>query len=905
MGTTEHDHLRRDRLFEHLRAALGLPEDASPFPWQGELLNRFVGGELPNALDIPTGLGKTAVIPIWLVARAAGAPVPRRLVYVVDRRAVVDQATREAERLRSLVETTPELKGALGLDGRKLPISTLRGQFVDNKQWLEDPSAPAIVVGTVDMIGSRLLFSGYGVSRKMRPYHAGLLGADALIVLDEAHLVPPFERLIEQIASGKDANGRALGQAEPELSALVPRFRCLSLSATGRERAASEVFGLTPADRDHPVVRERLSAVKRLMLRAEVPDKELPEALASEAWTLSKEGTAKVRILVFCTSRDHAQAVQAALQKRAPKPDAIDAELFVGGRRVFEREQAARWLQGRGFIAGSAGKPERASFVIATSAGEVGVDLDADHAVCDLVAWERMVQRLGRVNRRGRGEAKVVVVPAALKKGEDEARRAALLKLIGALPSAGDARDVSPEALTSLKADPELRALIEQASTPPLLHPPLTRELVEAWSMTSLEEHTGRPEVAPWIRGWPEAEEEPQTRLVWRTHLPVTSERKLLGKRELEAFRDAADPHLAEQLETETWRVVDWLSKRLKRLRSSEPAPEASEQGERPLAKEDVVAVLFDPRDGQDRTIGAKDLSSKEKREALRRALPGATLMLDCRVGGLRSGLLADDEDTPVPDVTEADQDAEGPPADRIVPFRVRRATQEDRLDPKEGWRIEATLPIRLSSEEEEIEWLVIESLLGQLSESEDGRSSARRAQLLDKHEEWAESEAARISRALNLPAEHLELLSTAARLHDEGKQEACWQRAFHAPGGAPYAKTTRAPNLKILNGYRHELGSLPYAEAHPRVAALSPGLRELCLHLIAAHHGYSRPLIRTTGAPLPPTALEQRAQQVALRFAALEQRWGPWGLAWWEALLRAADQEASRRNDLQGESRG
>ena len=43
-------------------------------------------------------------------------------------------------------------------------------------------------------------------------------------------------------------------------------------------------------------------------------------------------------------------------------------------------------------------------FLVATSAGEVGVDLDADHMVCDLVAWERMVQRLGRVNRRGTGQ---------------------------------------------------------------------------------------------------------------------------------------------------------------------------------------------------------------------------------------------------------------------------------------------------------------------------------------------------------------------------------------------------------------------------------------------------------------------------------------------------------------------
>ena len=58
----------------------------------------FRDGKLPPAVDIPTGLGKTAVMAIWLLARAAGARLPRRLVYVVDRRAVVDQATDFAER---------------------------------------------------------------------------------------------------------------------------------------------------------------------------------------------------------------------------------------------------------------------------------------------------------------------------------------------------------------------------------------------------------------------------------------------------------------------------------------------------------------------------------------------------------------------------------------------------------------------------------------------------------------------------------------------------------------------------------------------------------------------------------------------------------------------------------------
>ena len=166
--------------------------------WQHRLFDQFIDGKIPAALDLPTGLGKTSVMAIWVLARAlarkeALKTIPRRLVYVVDRRAVVDQATAEAEKLRAALEADAKhLKEQLRLDGT-LPISTLRGAYVDNREWLDDPAAPAIIVGTVDMIGSRLLFEGYGVSRKMRPYHAGLLGADTLVVLDEAHLVPPFE----------------------------------------------------------------------------------------------------------------------------------------------------------------------------------------------------------------------------------------------------------------------------------------------------------------------------------------------------------------------------------------------------------------------------------------------------------------------------------------------------------------------------------------------------------------------------------------------------------------------------------------------------------------------------------------------------------------------------------------
>ena len=65
-----------------------------PFPWQRPLYERFVADRkdnIPDACNLPTGLGKTLVVAIWLIALAnSPAKMPRRLVYVVNRRTVVE-----------------------------------------------------------------------------------------------------------------------------------------------------------------------------------------------------------------------------------------------------------------------------------------------------------------------------------------------------------------------------------------------------------------------------------------------------------------------------------------------------------------------------------------------------------------------------------------------------------------------------------------------------------------------------------------------------------------------------------------------------------------------------------------------------------------------------------------------
>lgn len=973
-----------------------------PMRWQARVYQEhFANGDLPSAVSIPTGLGKTAVMAVWLTALAeqlkgGGKPkLPRRLVYVVDRRAVVDQATHFAETLRENLGKANGLVAALGLgENESLPISTLRGQFVDNREWLNDPAKPAIIVGTVDMIGSRMLFEGYGVGRKMRPYQAGLLGADALVVLDEAHLVPPFEALLAEIAG----NGERYGAKDEESRALVPKFRLLPLSATGR-RATAQPFVLERKDFYDPeddLVIQRLFAKKHLKLE-ELDDRKLEDALAEGAWSISDEGKESIRVIVYCNSRDVAEKVKTALDKKTKGTSAQGrTELFVGARRVKERVDAEERLRDLGFLAGS-GEQTAPAFLVATSAGEVGVDLDADHMVCDLVAWERVVQRFGRVNRRGGTDrqAEIVIIHSPPKepetkkpddlvleevaepkfeleepidpgkpgrkpgknatdaeraayetkkeqhdnfknalvqyksakkkfdgerkiyekaKKEQEGKRLEYAEALAAYKKDWEETflyqkrlslleelqgNASPDALRNLAANAELSTLIEECNTPIPLRPALSRALVDAWAMTSLPEHTGRPEVAPWLRGW--VDDLSQTTVVWRKHLPVRSQ-PAVGKKELEVFFEAAPVHASETLETETSRVMNWLKARAEKLGKA--------KDDEKLFERDAVIGMLLRQDGQlarvmelGHLLGATK-EDKERHKDIERDLTGKTLVMDARFAGLQDGLLNDAAaDAPETADSEGSEWIASDDAKPIIRFRIQASSEDEAMEGDE-WRESLRFDLERSKDGEAMRWLSIQKWRD-ASNSENDRAVGR-SQTLAEHQTWATMRASTIGERLALPDEYRNMLCIAARLHDEGKKAVRWQRAFRAERDAkkfgiegPLAKTRGPINQALLDGYRHEFGSLRLAKEDVEFKKLPEELQDLALHVIAAHHGYARPLIATSGCDdAPPSMLDERAREVALRYARLQERWGPWGLAWWESLLRAADVQASRAND-------
>jgi CRISPR-associated endonuclease/helicase Cas3 len=247
-----------------------------PFPWQQALLDGIVeAGRWPDRIDVPTGLGKTSVLDVAVFLAAVRPDLARRRTFfVVDRRIVVDEAHQHAERLREALDSAAPGSVAYAVaQALRLPddepgtsaleVTRMRGGVTWDARWLERPDRHAIITGTVDQVGSRLLFRGYGVTEYARSIDAALVGTDSLIVVDEAHIADPFV-----------ATTQALAELEPPGDGDVPALRRLptvvTMSATAGavagSRAGSWTHTHTAADETHHVARQRLKAPKQLHL---------------------------------------------------------------------------------------------------------------------------------------------------------------------------------------------------------------------------------------------------------------------------------------------------------------------------------------------------------------------------------------------------------------------------------------------------------------------------------------------------------------------------------------------------------------------------------------------------------------------------------------------------------------
>lgn len=190
----------------------------------------------------------------------------------------------------------------------------------------------------------------------------------------------------------------------------------------------------------------------------------------------------------------------------------------------------------------------------------------------------------------------------------------------------------------------------------------------------------------------------------------------------------------------------------------------------------------------------------------------------------------------------------------------------------------------------------------------------------LESHLRGVELFTRRYAEGCGLPEDLTDAVARAGLLHDLGKADPRFQALLSGTGrwlgGAYLAKSGQMPKgrtharaqetTEYPKGGRHELLSVRLAESAGGLLPESPELRDLTLHLIASHHGYCRPfapVVRDTanvasafalnGARMHwsgSTGLERLDSGVAERYWCLVRRYGWWGLAWLEALLRLAD---------------
>ncbi len=880
----------------------------APFPWQVALYHRFLENRddnIPASCNLPTGLGKTSVIACWLIALVHGANVPRRLVYVVNRRTVVDQTTDEVEKYRTAIQQKKELIALKWFLEVPLRISTLRGQFADNREWSADPSRPAVICGTVDMIGSRLLFSGYGVGWKSKPLHAGFLGQDALLVHDEAHLEPAFQTLIESIEL----------EHEREPSVPWPKFRVMELTAT-RRAGSQKPFELTddekaipadlPAKPMEPIqfVWQRMKSKKGLKFEPAKRDAVATKIgeMARDRWKDSDKA-----VLLFVRTIDDVKEVTTVLTDKKKGVTADQVRQLTGTMRGKERDALATTddVFARFMPSPKVEGKKGTVFLVCTSAGEVGVDISADHMVCDLSTLDSMAQRFGRVNRRGEGAACIDVVfetdPNAKPPSPAfEAARWETKKVLERLPSCDwiqERHDASPSALGVV-----MKGLTEEerdaAFAPPPTILPATDILFDAWALTSITDKLpGRPKVEPYLHGITDLQP-PETHVAWREEVEKlepkydsdeqredneTADRKALAKLAEKLLEDfPLKPH--ELLQDRMTRVRETLAK----LPDS-PAWVVDENG-------GVIVT----------TLAELAKTSKSKTEYVIDSR-NCTILLPPSIGGLnQQGMLDDKAVSPIKpedslDVSclwFADKEQKHP----------RRARQWNDEEPPEGMRLVRRIDLPGGGEEYEPQSWFWFARIG--DGDDDASKSSREIVTWDNHTLGVTNALAGIAKRLFPDDKQFQdALILAAKCHDLGKKRAIWQRSIGNPDPTkPYAKSGYDPERKRmwkpyeLTDYRHEFGSLVDVERENLLESVElhdPDLKELVLHLIAAHHGRARPHFPADEAfdPDGHTAIcEWIARETPRRFAKLQRKYGRWGLAYLESLLRAADWAASAK---------
>lgn len=424
-----------DRFNDFFVAANG----RSPFPWQARLANQLFHSGWPACIDLPTASGKTACIDIAIFVAACQASLPterrtvgRRVFFTVNRRVIVDEAFERSKSLaQKLLDAESQPTGimhetAVALRSLNeetdpsiappLAIAQLRGGVYRDATWSRSLTQPMVVCTTVDQLGSRMLFRGYGVSDNALPIHAALCSHDATILLDEAHVTKAFCETLALLDRYQ--------HVRTETTPIAPPFRFVQMTATP-QGDVEQPFQLGEDDFKNEVLQSRQTAKKPASLIEVEKKKSIADRIATDAAEIGAAAPRAVGIIVnrVQTAREVAAKIESDLRV---KESGCRVHLVIGRMRPFDRDILQRNL--RHFVGPS--RPnvlEQSVYVVATQCLEVGADYDFDVMLTECASIDALRQRFGRLNRAGRRDehgkpiealAKIYFQPSA-EKGDD------------------------------------------------------------------------------------------------------------------------------------------------------------------------------------------------------------------------------------------------------------------------------------------------------------------------------------------------------------------------------------------------------------------------------------------------------------------------------------------------------
>jgi CRISPR-associated endonuclease/helicase Cas3 len=989
-----------------------------PYQWQQALVDQVLSDrKWPDLIDRPTGSGKTAVLDVatFVLACNACEPaelrwMPTRIVMVIDRRIVVDQAgfrgSQIAEKLRnaetpilirvanalSLLASPPEAQAKS--IGKSSPIvsGVLRGGLVRDETWAARPDRPALLVSTVDQIGSRLLFQGYGLGRSAKPIHAGLLGNDTLIILDEVHLAVPFAETLSEIVG--------LQTESQEGEAWKNRFAVVEMSATPRHNVElpvtvfpdPAVLGELLEDES---IRIRIAASKPTRLAhysqkksTSRTDLEFAKVCVAELETLLtglEGGTFGVIVNRVETAVNIAKQLKGKSQ----------VVLLTGRMRPYDKEKVfASETEGSEQpsllerLADRSKRPEKGiTIIVGTQTLEAGADFDFDGIVTECSSRSSLVQRFGRVDRAGLlaglgKPAKSVIVGRESSFEDDPVYGSAIGETWKWLHQITEAEfiDFGISARQFDRDNQDLRSTDPTDSFAPLTEP----HHVDLWAQTS-QPPVWIPDVASRLHGL--GQRNVDVNVVWRADFNEDLLASDIGQSTIANRLIAVPPRSGEALQISIGALTRWL------------------RGE---SAESVVDI--------DGAIDPADLSERRRAEPLRafalqeidgtwsvsqvaRDLrPGATIIVPSSYGGLdahknwdpssieevtdiaeevaesRGRLVVrldlalcgspsvrgrnsivdnelfakiseefDDGDV-VALLTERLQALQGLPgadvgageatSDRLLNALARSDKSNLRVILVQGGVAPVAVANWKLNEEEELAFVDDDDEQSFLDSQLDDLGLGKRALLtevtLSFHLAGVQAWARRFSENLSLPPHLQKDLALAGKLHDLGKIDPRFQAWLNSGsprvglelaksgGGSNNARSRRLARRQsgYPKGMRHEILSLALIETVEDLRSAANDWDLVC-HLVASHHGWCRPFapvqrdvrpVRVSvpeslqlSTPIISTAhgLDSLDSSIGERYWGVTERYGWFGLAWLEAILRLADHCESQAESL------